>query len=101
MPEEVKDPVILAKDLHISDLILRHIHKEVGHGGHNHMLSTLRQKILESWCHCIDQKDTFKMCYLSACKRYPQQMADWPLDRVTPVEPPFTYVGVDYFGPLE
>lgn len=26
MPEESKHPVIIAKDLHISDLIIRHIH---------------------------------------------------------------------------
>lgn len=31
MPEESKHPVTLAKDLHISDLILRQIHKDVGH----------------------------------------------------------------------
>lgn len=44
MPEECKHPTILAKDLHISDIILRHIHQKVGHGGRNHMLSSLRQK---------------------------------------------------------
>lgn len=44
MPEEAKHPVILAKDFHISNLILQHIHEEVGHGGRNHMLSRLRQK---------------------------------------------------------
>lgn len=27
-------------------------------------------------------------------------MADLPLDRVSPDEPPFTYVEVDYFGPF-
>ena len=29
-----------------------------------------------------------------------QLMADLPEDRLTPDKPPFTYVGVDYFGPL-
>ncbi len=28
-------------------------------------------------------------------------MADLPQDRVTPDKPPFTYVGVDCFGPFE
>jgi len=33
MPEEMKHPIILAKDFHISDIILKCIHQEVGHGG--------------------------------------------------------------------
>ena len=27
-------------------------------------------------------------------------MSDLPYERVTPGEPPFTFVGVDYFGPF-
>lgn len=44
MPEESKHPAIIAKDLHISDLIIRHIHEAVGHSGRNHVLSKLRQR---------------------------------------------------------
>ena len=29
-----------------------------------------------------------------------QQMADLPESRVTPYEPPFSRVGIDYFGPF-
>ena len=29
-----------------------------------------------------------------------QKMASLPEDRITPSKPPFTYVGVDCFGPL-
>ena len=30
-----------------------------------------------------------------------QKMADLPEDRVTPGKPPFSYVGVDCFGPFK
>lgn len=35
LPEESKLPMILSKDMHISELLLRHIHNEVGHSGQN------------------------------------------------------------------
>lgn len=43
LPEEMKHPVILPKESHVSKLILQHIHEKVGHRGRNHMLSTLRR----------------------------------------------------------
>ncbi|XP_049323488.1 uncharacterized protein LOC125783001 [Astyanax mexicanus] len=39
MPEEIKHPIILSKDQHVSKLILKHIHEQVGHGGRNQVLS--------------------------------------------------------------
>ncbi|KAK0138795.1 hypothetical protein N1851_024657 [Merluccius polli] len=44
MPEERKHPAILAKDHHVSTLILRHVHIQTGHGGRNHMLSEEAQR---------------------------------------------------------
>lgn len=44
LPAESKHPAILSKDLHVSTLIMRHIHFKLGHAGRNHMLSSLRRK---------------------------------------------------------
>lgn len=103
MPEESKYPAILAKDLHIADLLLQHIHREVGHGGRNHMLSRLRQKY---WIPGVSGSIRKILARCVVCRRLhgaagQQQMADLPEDRVSSEEPPFSYVGVDYFGPFE
>lgn len=44
LPVESKHPVILPKNNHVSDLILRNIHLNPNHDVRNHMLSTLTQK---------------------------------------------------------
>ncbi len=96
MPEESKHPVILANNSHIADILLQHIHQEVG-GGRNHMLSKLRQKY---WIPGVSSAIR-KLLYKCICRRLNsllgcQQMADLQSERVTPNEPPFTRVGVDY-----
>lgn len=103
MPEESKHPVILAKNSHVSDILLRHIHEEVGHCGRNHMLSKLRQKYWITGASTAIRKVLSKCVTCRRLNSLPgcQQMSDLPLDRVTPNEPPFTRVGVDYFGPFE
>lgn len=42
MPEEVKHPLILSKEQHVSMLILKHVRQSLGHGGRAHTLSTTR-----------------------------------------------------------
>lgn len=103
MPTEAKHPIILTKDLHICTLPLRHVHQEVGHSGRNHMLSKLREKYWISGASTAIRSVLSK--YVS-CRRVNAQpvsqlMADLPSEWVTPDEPPFTRVGVDYFGPFE
>lgn len=41
--DDMKHPVIVAKDQPISTLILNHIHEQLGHCGRNHLLSRLCQ----------------------------------------------------------
>lgn len=43
MHEEERHPVILSKDQNISQLILKHVHQQLGHAGRNYMLSSLRK----------------------------------------------------------
>lgn len=64
MPEDSKHPVILSKDLHISDIILRHIHHQVGHCGRNHVIYAAT-KILDSRCKCGHKESLVQMCCLS------------------------------------
>lgn len=103
MPEDVKHPLILSKDQHISNLILRYFHEQLGHGGRNHVLSTVRRKY---WITSGNSAARKVIASCRICRRYrgktgEQKMADLPEERVVPDLPPFTNVGVDYFGPIE
>ncbi|KAK0135606.1 Proteoglycan 4 [Merluccius polli] len=101
--EEFKHPVILAKDLHIATLILKNIHEQLGHGGRNHVLSRLRIKYWITSANAAARK-ILSDCVI--CRRHrgklgEQKMSDLPLERIVADLPPFTNVGVDYFGPFE
>lgn len=103
MPEETKHPVILAKDFHISDIILRHIHQEVGHGGRNYMLSRMHQRYWIPGASIAIRKILSKCVICKRLQAAPvhQQMANLPVNRISPDKPPFTFVGVDCFGPFD
>ena len=102
LPSETKHPVILSKDLHVSQLIIRHIHQQLGHAGRNHMLYRLRQKY---WIISANSAARRTITECTVCRRHrgklgEQKMADLPEERVMPDKAAFTNVGVDYFGPI-
>jgi len=103
IPEDIKHPLILSKDQHISDLILRHVHLQLGHGGRNHVLSATRRKYWITSGTIAVRKIISQclICKLHGGKPGEQKMADLPEERVVPDLPPFTNVGVDYFGPVD
>lgn len=103
MPEESKHPVILDKHSKIAVLILKDIHQKCGHCGRNYMLSTLRQRYLIPQANSAIRKLINKctVCRRLDRKAEEQKMANLPEDRLIPDKPPFTNVGVDYFGPFE
>ena len=84
MPEEAKRPIILPKYIHVSTLILRHIHEQLGHGGRNHVLSQLRKRFWIVNANSAARKVISK-CVVCRCVRGrigEQKMADLPKERL-------------------
>ena len=103
LSEEAKHPAILPKSSNISELILRRVHEKVGHSGRNHMLSALRQQFWIPHANALARR-IIRGCM--TCRRLhqrpgEQKMSDLPPDRLSMDLPPFTMVGMDYFGPIE
>ncbi|MCG8431673.1 MAG: hypothetical protein MJA29_10925, partial [Candidatus Omnitrophica bacterium] len=102
LPVGFRNPVILSKNHHVSELILSEIHLLVLHSGRNHMLSDLRQKYWLIHAPSAIRKLIAKCipCRRRRASVCEQKMSDLPQDRLVPDEPPFTSVGCDYFGPF-
>ena len=101
MPHETKHPVILPPKSHVSTLLIRHAHKRLGHAGRGHAISSLREKY---WIIKVNPAVRHVISKCVFCRRNysspgVQKMADLPKNRISPA-PPFTYTGVDYFGPF-
>lgn len=103
IPEGLKHPLILSKDQHIAYLILHHFHLQLGHGGRSHVLSSVRRKFwITNGISAVKKVITKCLfCKLYGGRTSEQKMADLPKERVVPDLPPFTNVGVDYFGPID
>ena len=102
LPDESIHPTILPRHHVVTTMIVRDFHNSNGHVGCRHTLSGLRHKfwIVRGIPAC---KSVISKCF--QCRRRRQQpmrqrMSDLPIERLTPDLPPFSFVGVDYFGPF-
>ena len=99
LPYKTKHPAILPQKSHVTMLLIRHAHEQLGHSGRSHVISSLHEKY---W---IIKANTAVRHVISKCvfcrhnhgRPNEQKMADVPKNRISPA-PPFTYTGVDYFG---
>ncbi|KAJ8041043.1 hypothetical protein HOLleu_15532 [Holothuria leucospilota] len=103
MPEGEKHSYILPKDSIVSEMIIRETHIQRYHGGRALTLSHLPRKYWIVSAPALVRK-CINRCV--TCRRFrgktgEQKMADLPVSRITPDEPPFTRVGMDFFGPFE
>ncbi|KAI3356755.1 hypothetical protein L3Q82_003433 [Scortum barcoo] len=97
---EVRHPIILPR-CHVTTLLVSHHHTKVQHQGRHFTEGAVRaaglwvvagKRLIGSVIHnCIT-------CRKLRGKLQVQKMSDLPPERLTP-SPPFTYVGLDVFGP--
>lgn len=100
--ECIKHPYIIPHDQHITKLIIREAHRKTGHSGSERVLAETRNSywILRGR---YAVRNVLARCIV--CKRVKsqpleQRMSNLPKCRVSKNEPPFIYVGVDFFGPF-
>ena len=102
LSEATKHPIVLPRRHHVTKLIIRHLHLINEHAGTSHVLQALREQY---W---VPQGRTAVRGVISQCthcKRLrtstmTQQMAPLLQEQVTPNQPPFSCVGIDFFGPM-
>jgi hypothetical protein len=100
---QTKNPAILPKKHYITQLIVKNYHERFLHAGQETILAALRQRY---WIVNVRSvlKRIKKLC--QHCKNRVgkpdiPQMGQLPFCRLTPFEKPFTYTGVDIFGPVQ
>ena len=101
LPLRLKHPAILPRKHHVSSLVIQHCHQETAHQGRGMTTNQLRASGF--WIiGCSSAVSQFISQCVKCKKLYgraqEQKMADLPEDRLQPA-PPFTYCGVDVFGP--
>ncbi|KAL1259106.1 hypothetical protein QQF64_009683 [Cirrhinus molitorella] len=98
-----KNPVIIPGGEHISTLLIRHYHERVQHQGRHFTEGAVRAGGL--WI-VGGRRLISKVLYQCVtCRRLrgkvkEQQMSDLPAERLQ-IDPPFSYAGMDMFGPWE
>ena len=101
MADEMKFPILLPYKCVVTTLVLQDIHERLVHAGRNHPLAQLRERY---WVVHANSavRQLISKCVTCRRLRTPvceQKMSDLPTDRGS-MAPPFTFTGVDYFGPF-
>jgi len=99
---QTKRPIILDPKHPYTVLLIKRYHEMSSHCGQETVLNELRQKywILDSRAAVRTAWNNCNLCKLRRAKPMIPQMAPLPPCRLASYVRPFTYTGVDYFGPM-
>ncbi|XP_076853956.1 uncharacterized protein LOC143509279 [Brachyhypopomus gauderio] len=101
-PFDVRHPIILPTDGEVTRLILRYCHEKTQHQGRGQTLNEVRANGYWIIAGSKAVASYIRQCVTCRRARRPteqQRMADLPTDRIEPT-PPFSFCGMDCFGPF-
>lgn len=95
-------PVLLPKTHHVTTLIIDWYHRTYQHGNSEMVVNEIRQSYIIPNLRSLVKKTSRNCQHCRVHKSSPQipPMAPLPAVRLTDHVRPFSYVGVDYFGPM-
>ena len=103
LSKDQKHPILLHHSSRLARLIIQDAHESVAHGRASATLSAVRAMYHTTKIGVVVRSVLDKCRECRRCRIKPQVplMASLPRARLQSYLPPFTYVGVDYFGPIE
>ena len=99
---ESRHQVLLSPNHDVTRLIINDKHRRLAHSGPDHVLCSLRERYWILRGRAAVKKWTTQ-CWFCKKRRAtpsPPMMADLPASRVNQAGPPFSAVGLDFFGPI-
>ncbi|XP_053964298.1 uncharacterized protein LOC128867221 [Anastrepha ludens] len=100
---DVKRPVILPKNHTVTRLIIDFYHRKFHHHHNEIIVNEMRQRYCVGALRSMVKEcaKRCQMCRNRKAKPQPPQMGSLPVERLSPFTRPFTFTGVDYFGPID
>ncbi|XP_062712992.1 uncharacterized protein LOC134290046 [Aedes albopictus] len=102
LPFEMRFPIILPKKHPITVKLIEHYHQKFGHANRETVVNELRQRFYIPHLR-VELRSVMRACTwckVHKCQPRIPRMAPLPIQRLTPNMRPFSYTGIDYFGPI-
>ncbi|XP_065361998.1 uncharacterized protein LOC135955572 [Calliphora vicina] len=102
LPLDIRRPIILPSFHPVTELFVAHVHEKMKHQNFEATVCEIRRSFWIPRLRKILRKRVSN-CFICRFRRtlpVPPLMGSLPKDRLTPYIRPFSYTGLDYFGPL-